>query len=240
MKELQDKAWLEQKYIKENLTMREIGELIGCTKHPVYRALKKHGLQARAHSSKYPKLNDKEWLYKEYVTRKKSAKQISIDLKAPIGTVYSAITHMGIKTRNPKMAWHTKYKTGRWGEEASNWKGGRKLTSGGHMYAYYPQHPYATKEGYIMEHRMVMEEYLGRILHNDYVVHHIDGLKLNNTIENLMLLPNRSAHLQLHFEASREIAYLKDILKLHNIKYDEYQYECLPDNIKNTQNPFNL
>ena len=40
----------------------------------------------------------------------------------------------------------------------------------------------------IYEHRYVMEQHIGRKLKKGEEVHHIDGNKMNNSIENLMLL----------------------------------------------------
>jgi hypothetical protein len=48
--------------------------------------------------------------------------------------------------------------------------------------------------GGILEHRKVMEDYLGRPLETDEIVHHCDGTKLNNNIENLELVL-KSKHL---------------------------------------------
>jgi len=49
----------------------------------------------------------------------------------------------------------------------------------------------------IDEHRYIMEQYLGRKLTKNEVVHHIDENKMNNNIENLQLL-TRSEHSRLH------------------------------------------
>lgn len=48
-------------------------------------------------------------------------------------------------------------------------------------------------------HRYKMEKFLGRKLSSDEIVHHIDGNKLNNNIENLEVL-SRSEHLQKHYK----------------------------------------
>ena len=51
-----------------------------------------------------------------------------------------------------------------------------------------PNHPNCTKSGYVREHRLVAEKYLGRYLNNDEIVHHIDENGLNNEISNLEVM----------------------------------------------------
>lgn len=46
----------------------------------------------------------------------------------------------------------------------------------------------------IYEHRFIMEKHLGRKLKLQENIHHIDGNKLNNKIENLELFKNKSKH----------------------------------------------
>jgi hypothetical protein len=58
------------------------------------------------------------------------------------------------------------------------------------------------KHGYVFCHRKVMQEYLGRKLTDDEVVHHIDGDKLNNDIENLYLT-DKSKHAIAHDSAEK-------------------------------------
>ena len=59
-----------------------------------------------------------------------------------------------------------------------------------YKYIYKPEHPYAigTKKLYVAEHRLVMEEYLGRFLEDSEIVHHKDKDTLNNNIDNLELM----------------------------------------------------
>ena len=52
---------------------------------------------------------------------------------------------------------------------------------------------------YLYEHRIIMEEVLGRKLKKYEVVHHKDENKLNNSIENLQLMTKKE-HDRLHME----------------------------------------
>lgn len=50
------------------------------------------------------------------------------------------------------------------------------------------------------EHRLVMERHLGRALTSDEVVHHIDGNRANNSLDNLEVT-NRSSHADHHLRS---------------------------------------
>ena len=58
----------------------------------------------------------------------------------------------------------------------------------GYALIWNPQHPMAGKSGYVVEHRIIMAEYLGRMLEKNEHVHHKDGNRLNNCIENLEII----------------------------------------------------
>ena len=72
------------------------------------------------------------------------------------------------------------------GQKPANFKGG-KVMSGGYRAIKVPDHPHAPKSGYVMEHRLVMERYLGRYLTARENVHHKNGNKADNRIKNLEL-----------------------------------------------------
>ena len=67
------------------------------------------------------------------------------------------------------------------------WKGGRRVDSNGYILIKEWNHPHTSKSGYLLEHRLVMEEKLGRYLKPYEFVHHIDGNKQNNALYNLCL-----------------------------------------------------
>ena len=58
-------------------------------------------------------------------------------------------------------------------------------------------HPQANCLGYVLEHRLKMEEKLGRLLEKGEVVHHINRNEKDNRIENLELM-TRSKHNSIH------------------------------------------
>lgn len=84
-------------------------------------------------------------------------------------------------------------------ERNNNWKGGRTPHGAGYVYVNVGVgHPMANPKGYALEHRIVVAGHIGRVLDRVEVVHHINGVKDDNRIENLQLLPDHSAHGRLH------------------------------------------
>ena len=89
------------------------------------------------------------------------------------------------------------------GEKNAVWRGGRTMRQDGYVYALAAGHPYARPNGYVLEHRLVMEAWLQenepgspflitlglkRYLSPEIDVHHKDENRANNAIENLMCM----------------------------------------------------
>lgn len=68
----------------------------------------------------------------------------------------------------------------------NNWKGGVNK-AGGYLKELRKGHPYADRGGYVMQHRLVMEQVLGRTLDPKERVHHKNGVRDDNRPENLEL-----------------------------------------------------
>lgn len=74
----------------------------------------------------------------------------------------------------------------------------RRIMSNGYVRIFKPDHPACASDGYVPEHRLVVEKLLGRFLTGIEVVHHKDGNRQNNKISNLQLCANHKEHMQLH------------------------------------------
>jgi len=77
-----------------------------------------------------------------------------------------------------------------------NWKGGKVLNKG-YYYIHKPEHPFATKLGYIAEHRLIWEISINACLLPWSEVHHKNGNTTDNRIENLEAM-TKSSHVALH------------------------------------------
>ena len=83
------------------------------------------------------------------------------------------------------------------GNASGSWRGGRTIMNK-RIFIKDLNHPNTNQQGYVMEHRLVMEKVLGRPLKSDEVVHHINQDTLDNREENLMLFKNNGEHLTYH------------------------------------------
>jgi cell division protein FtsL len=83
------------------------------------------------------------------------------------------------------------------------WNIKKLVSKGDYYYAVVPNHPNATKRGYVLAHRVIMENHLGRLLDKNEVVHHIDENKKNNDINNLQLM-KASEHASHHAQQKGE------------------------------------
>lgn len=77
--------------------------------------------------------------------------------------------------------------------------GHKKRRADGYVAVYYPTHPRATRDGYIMEHILVMEGEIGRHLNENECVHHINRIRHDNRKENLQVM-TKSEHMSMHMK----------------------------------------
>ena len=172
-KHIYDKAMLYRLYIDEERTMREIGDMLGVSAGTVLYQLKKHGIKRDGWTSARRKKRS------EYLTGRPSplrGKKFSVE----------HVKHMSESKRGHFL-------------RPTEFGGHRKKRPDGYIKVYVPAHPSATKDGYMMEHILVMEKHIGRYLGKDEVVHHKNHNREDNRIENLQLMTFKE-HAALHMK----------------------------------------
>jgi hypothetical protein len=212
---------LQKLYVEDkSASLASVGKIIGCSDEAVRRWLRNYGLPIRPPGSEgrgplkkeTQKLADKEWMQEQLET--KTGRQLAEEL----GCSEAAFCHWkrkhGLvdktynnKSSSIKQALKKRYPKGRSGEDHPGWKGGRVMQQG-YVLLYAPDHPAAKSKPYVQEHRLVMEAHLGRYLRDNEVVHHLNGDKEDNRIDNLELI-QRGKHVSNHFRASHEVVELR-------------------------------
>lgn len=155
-------------------------------------------------------------LRKKYLDEEKSMGEIAKELDVAVGSVYNYIKKYNIKTRKyitekskQKISKANKgrksvLKGTHLSEERkeklriSKSKGiGKKELHNGYYRIYFPDHPKSDSRGWILEHTLIMECYIGRWIKDNEVVHHKNEIKTDNRIENLQLM-TRKEHSKYH------------------------------------------
>lgn len=94
------------------------------------------------------------------------------------------------------------------GKSNASWKSDEKISVYGYRLIRMLEHPFKNCDGFVFEHRLMAEKYLlteensividhKRYLKQDYCVHHNDYNRLNNDIDNLVVML-RSDHTRMH------------------------------------------
>ena len=103
-------------------------------------------------------------------------------------------------------------------EKASNWKGGKKKTTDGYMQILQPDHPRADSNGYVMEHIVVWENATSIKVPKNCCIHHLNGDKADNRIENLCMMLHK-AHTVFHHAGSKRNEKTKQKISERKKKY---------------------
>jgi len=96
--------------------------------------------------------------------------------------------------------------TGKFCEKGANWKGGETHNGKYKIRKLHPSdffYPMTSSNGYVMVNRLVMAAHLGRCLQKEEIVHHKNGDKQDNRIENLELTSN-GEHSLMHSKGYKD------------------------------------
>lgn len=241
MEVYKDREWLKKHFFTKGLTLKKIAELAGTHEIQIWRYARRFGFKRertpmskeareRSHQTKLSKTTykvhgvistptsfkyrDKDWLIEKYQKEKLSMKKIGNLCSVTMHCILRWMNHYNIPRRDKV----------NFNEKNGRWTGG-VITHSGYRLIKSTKHPQANASGYMREHRLVMETFLGRYLTANEHVHHKDGDKINNSIDNLQLFTN-SEHkcfeqaLQLFIkkvlhsnEPQYQIPYRKDLLE---------------------------
>lgn len=74
------KAELKRLYVKESRSVRNIAELLGCSKDMVYRALQEYGIERREHTQKRSRLSEFDLMTLKREIKAKGFNQVATEL----------------------------------------------------------------------------------------------------------------------------------------------------------------
>lgn len=158
---------------ESGMKMREIADVYGCSPSAVFARLKAAGVETRDHTD-YP-----------ITETQRSARR------------KNGASMLGVKRTDETKARISKAKKKYRKRDDYEFGGHEKKRSDGYVQVFVPDHPHATSDGFVMRHTLVMEREIGRLLNTDEVVHHINRIRDDNRIENLLLMTKRE-HNALH------------------------------------------
>jgi len=112
------------------------------------------------------------------------------------------------------------------------WKNGTKMDSRGYILLRKPEHPNADKSKYVPEHVYVMSEHIGRPLRKGEQIHHRNGIRDDNSIDNLELCTRNTHH------SGQKVSDLIDFCEDFLFQYDKKSLseKCIERFIENGKN----
>ena len=166
--------------------------------------------------TKFRKNIDIDKIIKLYLDNK-SMNEIARELKCCSSAIKKRLIFCNIPLRSHKEA--NKLKAQKFkGSKNPSWKGGNYINPDGYKSIRLRNHSRTRSNGYVFEHIIIWEKAHKKPLPKDYIIHHLNGIKIDNRPENLIAM-KRGAHIDLIKPFRKRIRILEEeIRKLKDIK----------------------
>lgn len=163
-------------------TIKSIAKRYGISPQTVAKIVSRHGIPDRAKAKGYLGLSEHDRQSITSLWRDGSPQQaLSRAYNINPATIRRVLLEGGVTQNELEERWGGQFSTERSRSHTHEGYVRLRLPLGD------PLRPMADGEGYILEHRLVMAESLGRLLLPTETVHHKDGNRTNNDIDNLEL-----------------------------------------------------
>ena len=193
------KEFIQKRYVEDGASVRDVACEVGCSMSAISRALKRYDIKARTFSTKGLQIRLGATLSKE--TKNKIR-----------------LSHLGKKLSRGHREKVVKYLNHGRGNLNPGWRGGVVKNGNGYVMIRMPEHPFNIN-GYVAEHRLLIEQSIGRYLSSNEHIHHLNGDKTDNRIENMVVLSNEE-HAAIHWK--NDEAREKSRIRMVEIRKQKY------------------
>ena len=139
--------------------------------------------------------NDELILLKENFSKMSNSDIVKIFSNRSLVSIYKKAWKMGLKRNEEIMFQHR--------SQGRVWIHKSRKNKKGYVLIYNPKHHRADSNGRVFEHIVVWENYYKKEIPDGYVIHHINGIKDDNRIENLKLMRS-GEHTAFHNKTRRK------------------------------------
>lgn len=187
---LEQEQQIVSMYVADGKSSSEIAPMFGVSDGTVLLTLHRNGIPTRnSHKGRRLELTSEQTQFMlERYAAGDSGEVIATALGVSGSLVWQRLREAGAEMR-PAGFGH--------GAQHHGWVGGRRVTEDGYVLVWLPYgHPFlsmaqehgSAEGGYVLEHRLVMAQHLGRPLREDETVHHKNNRdRQNNALDNLQL-----------------------------------------------------
>lgn len=194
--QLRDPDWLDEQFRHQKRDIPSIAREVGVGRGVVMSALRRFGISRRytlngpvrmPANQIFPNLGKPEWLQAEYADKGRTTEGIAAELGCTPWAVQAALCRFRVLKfpGRPQEKKHPELGVG------------LRKDDKGYIRVYVPDHPFAAR-GWVFQHRLMVEEVLGRYLTPEEEVHHLSERRDDNRLDNFLVMPTYREHMLLH------------------------------------------